>query len=187
MIERTAHAASSKDVSHTTSPPEVESSVEIGTNSPVPVRFLFWCNLQSYIFFGSKALWDKKKKNTRAHLCLLGPSKEYIQVDWRVHLSSVRQSGSWSGVHTLCILPEQEEVGTNQTICWDPIETERSEAAIPRRNRGDVKCQTPRGWQHDHCDRWFQKTWYPVSTMEMTKKLPALHENSKFGCGGVGG
>ena len=74
-------AASSKDLSHTTSPPEVESSVEIGTNSPVPVRFLFWCNLQSYIFFGSKALWDKKKKNTRAHLCLLGPSKEYILVD----------------------------------------------------------------------------------------------------------
>ena len=81
VIERTAPAASSKDVSHTTSPPEVESSVEIGTNSPVPVRFLFWCNLQSYIFFGSKALWDKKKKNTRAHLCLLGPSKEYILVD----------------------------------------------------------------------------------------------------------
>ena len=81
VIERTAPAASSKDVSHTTSPPEVESSVEIGTNSPVPVRFLFWCNLQSYIFFGSKALWDKKKKNMRAHLCLLGPSKEYILVD----------------------------------------------------------------------------------------------------------
>ena len=98
MIERTASAGSSKDVSHTTSPPEVESSVEIGTNSPVPVRFLFWCNLQSYIFFGSKALWDKKKKNMRAHLCLLGPSKEYILVDWRFHLSSVRQSGSWSGV-----------------------------------------------------------------------------------------
>ena len=81
VIERTAPAASSKDVTHTTSPPEVESSVEIGTNSPVPVRFLFWCNLQSYIFFGSKALWDKKKKNMRAHLCLLGPSKEYILVD----------------------------------------------------------------------------------------------------------
>ena len=74
-------SASSKDVSHTTSPLEVESSVEIRTNSPVPVQFLFWCNLQSYIFFGSKALWAKTKKNTRAHLCLLGPSKEYILVD----------------------------------------------------------------------------------------------------------
>ena len=33
---------------------------------------------------------------------------------------------------------------TNQTICWDPIETERSEATIPRRSRGDAKRQTPR-------------------------------------------
>ena len=40
VIERTAPAASSKYVSHTTSPPEVESSVEIETNSPVPVWFL---------------------------------------------------------------------------------------------------------------------------------------------------
>ena len=35
-------------------------------------------------------------------------------------------------------------VYTNQTICWDPIETERSEATIPRRSRGDAKRQTPR-------------------------------------------
>ena len=35
-------------------------------------------------------------------------------------------------------------VYTNQTICWDPIETERSEATIPRRGRGDAKRQTPR-------------------------------------------
>ena len=34
-------------------------------------------------------------------------------------------------------------VYTNQTICWDPIETERSEATIPRRSRGDAKCLTP--------------------------------------------
>ena len=34
-------------------------------------------------------------------------------------------------------------VYTNQTICWDPIETERSEATIPRRSRGDAKRQTP--------------------------------------------
>ena len=32
---------------------------------------------------------------------------------------------------------------TNQTICWDPIETERSVATIPRRSRGDAKRQTP--------------------------------------------
>ena len=34
-------------------------------------------------------------------------------------------------------------VYTNQTICWDPIETERSEATIPRRSRGDAKRQSP--------------------------------------------
>ena len=33
---------------------------------------------------------------------------------------------------------------TNQTICWDPIETERSVATIPRRSRGDAKRKTPR-------------------------------------------
>ena len=62
VIERTAPAASSKDVSHTTSPSEVESSVEIGTNSPVPVRFLCWCNLQSYIFFGVQGSVGKEEE-----------------------------------------------------------------------------------------------------------------------------
>ena len=35
-------------------------------------------------------------------------------------------------------------VYTNQTICWDPIETERIEVTIPRRSRGDAKRQKPR-------------------------------------------
>ena len=33
---------------------------------------------------------------------------------------------------------------TNQTIGWDPIETERSKVTIPRQSRGDAKCQSPR-------------------------------------------
>ena len=38
-----------------------------------------------------------------------------------------------------------QTVHTNQTICWDLIETERSEATIPRRRSlGDAKRQTPR-------------------------------------------
>ena len=35
-------------------------------------------------------------------------------------------------------------VYTNQSICWDPIETERSKATISRRRGGNAKRQSPR-------------------------------------------
>ena len=46
----------------------------------------------------------------------------------------------------------------NQTIFWDPIETERSEAEVTRSARH------PR-WEHDHCDRWIKTTWNRVYTL----------------------
>ena len=49
-------AASSKDLSHTTSPPEVESLVEIGTSSPVPAQFLFYIPLSINIIYKFRTL-----------------------------------------------------------------------------------------------------------------------------------
>ena len=58
----------------------------------------------------------------------------------------VRVSGRIEPMDEL-IFYSHRMVYTNQTICWDPIctvETEKSEATIPRRSWGDAKRQTPR-------------------------------------------